>query len=935
MKDDLKTSLRPNCSGESQRDSVSKSRVGAQRLPWEYDHRGFQPQRGCGLLLRNGRKPFGVESHFARLPRVARASQPWALSRNPVGILHRVARTFLAVLLIVAATLAHAQAIALVPEKAPPAIADRQEFQIPDRVQLSGWVGSRIHANDANRMAKIDADRLLEGYRKRPGRQTWDGEHVGKWLHAATLAWANSGNPELRKKLDYVVTELMKCQLEDGYLGTYVEAERWTFWDVWAHKYNLIGLITYMRYTGNMEPISTCRRMADLLRNTFGEAPGQRDILLAGRHIGMAPTSVLEPMLLLYRLTGEPRYLDFSKYILRSWEKPTGPKIISTLLNQKRVDLVGNNKAYEMLSCVNGALEYHRTVGEPEILEAAINAWQDIVDKRLYITGTASYREFFHADFDLPNVNHVGETCVTVTWIQFNAQLLRLTGEARFAEQLERATLNQLFAAQSPDGTGWGYYVEMQGKKPYTSVLDGQCCLSSGPRGVSLIPTYAVSTDADGIVVNLYDRGTAKLVLPERSRDNSNTPKQSTSQRPEGRAPGVPVEMTIDTRYPSDERIRITVTPAEARTFAVKLRIPEWCAKPMLQVNGKAVEANAGTDGYAALRREWRKGDKIDLRLKLEPRVIAGDFKNEGKIAVLYGPLVLASDDALLGGKGQTLSSIGVPGPDLAALRVTPKPAPAELRTWPGAQVFHMNAVARDSECGIHAASDEAKSSRKTSSAQKESTLKRPEGRAPAQFQIGLLPFADAGASGSSYKIWLPYGQVRPSRNLLLDGIELRSRRPHLRDRREDQAFAVRFGGSVVDEFQTIAMTFDRRRAQEDWYAVELEEPVLVAEVVFFHGRTAQDGGWFDASDGKPRIEIKSKPDGDWEPLCELKDYPKTTASNAAGIKGGDRFTCELDKPVQVFGVRIIGKPASGDNPKQNWSSCLELQAFGPRKLNY
>ena len=108
---------------------------------------------------------------------------------------------------------------------------------------------------------------------------------------------------------------------------------------------------------------------------------------------------------------------------------------------------------------------------------------------------------------------NVGETCVTVTWLQFNAQLLRLTGEARFAEQLEHVVLNQLFGAQRCDGSAWGYYVQMEGKKPYSSTLDGHCCLSSGPRGVALIPTFAVSTDADGVVVNLYDAGTAKLNL--------------------------------------------------------------------------------------------------------------------------------------------------------------------------------------------------------------------------------------------------------------------------------------------------------------------------------------------------------------------------------------------------------------------------------------
>src|ERR1051326_6053678 len=82
-------------------------------------------------------------------------------------------------------------AVTLVPEKVTPTIADKQGAQIPDRVRLTGWIGSRVDANEANRLVKLDPARLLEGYRKRPGRQAWDGEHVGKWLHAATLAWVN------------------------------------------------------------------------------------------------------------------------------------------------------------------------------------------------------------------------------------------------------------------------------------------------------------------------------------------------------------------------------------------------------------------------------------------------------------------------------------------------------------------------------------------------------------------------------------------------------------------------------------------------------------------------------------------------------------------------------------------------------------------------
>ncbi|HWD18563.1 MAG TPA: beta-L-arabinofuranosidase domain-containing protein [Verrucomicrobiae bacterium] len=573
------------------------------------------------------------------------------------------------------------------------AVADRQDFTPPDRVQLSGWMGSRVQASESNRLAQMDVDRLLEGYRKRPGRQAWDGEHVGKWLHAATLAWVNSGDPKLRQKLDHVAAELVKCQLPDGYLGTYLDKDRWTDWDVWAHKYNLIGLLTYIKFTGNTNALPACRRMGDLLCRTFGDQPGQRDIIKAGWHVGMAPTSVLEPMVLLYRATGDPRYLDFCAYILRAWEQPNGPKIISTLLTLKRVDKVGNGKAYEMLSCLNGALEYYRIVGDPRLLAACENAWKDIVDNRLYVTGAASYDEVFHDNFDFPNVANVGETCVTVTWLQLNAQLLRLTGEAKYADQLEHVILNQLFGAQKCDGTAWGYYVQMEGKKPYSSDLDGHCCLSSGPRGIALIPTFALSTDADGAVVNLYDAGTAHLIL----RDGS------------------PVTIVTETRYPSDADIRLSVQPASAQSFTVKLRIPSWCQDALLQVNGRKTSLRPDPDGYVAVHRKWKAGDQIHLTLPLGPSVIVGDHKNQGKAVLCYGPLILAADQAL----DPALDSATLAGTNLATLSIQSQLAPASARTWPAARVYSANAL---------------------------------------NGKIRLLPFADAGEAGSTYKVWLPYG---------------------------------------------------------------------------------------------------------------------------------------------------------------------------------
>jgi DUF1680 family protein len=777
-------------------------------------------------------------------------------------------RTFLLTACSAAAAFA---AITPLPEKVAPLVPDVQVSQIPDAVQLTGWIGSRITASEANRLAKIDTDRLLEGYRKRPGRQAWDGEHIGKWLHAATLAWVYTGDENLRRKLDTAVAQLMQCQLEDGYLGTYAPADRWTAWDVWAHKYNLIGLLTYVRYTGNTAPLDTCRRMADLLCRELGDKPGQRDILTAGsQHFGMASTSVLEPMVLLYRFTGEKRYLDFCNYIVRAWEEPNGPHLVSHLLAHDGVNQVGNGKGYEMLSCLNGALELYRTTGDRKLLEAASNAWQDIVDHRLYPTGAATAGELFHEADNMPNVQSVGETCVTVTWLQVNAQLLRLTGQARYAEQLERVITNQLFGAQRPDGAAWGYYVQMEGTKPYSDTLDGHCCLSSGPRGVALIPTFAVSTDAAGIVFNLYDAGAARLVLPD----------------------GGAVSVTTTTLYPSDGHIHIALSPETPRAFAVKLRVPAWCRYYTLQVGSEKIAPQLSPDGYVVVERTWKPGDQLDLNLTLEPHLVKGGPGNEGRVAVMYGPLVLTADTEYLGAFGQQIGTVALASADPAALQITPEPAPPGVRFWPGDQVFRLHAVIRKSANGL--AKD-------------------------TPTDILLVPFAEAGCHGSVYRVWLPLAGA-PHDNVLREG----------RTSRSGPWEPTRYDGSFNDgNPATVADTFEKNKVAKDaWFAVTLLEPAAIKRVVFVHGRTDHDGGWFVTTIGPPRVQVMTAPGGNWETVGLLSDYPATSAGDAASLKNGARFECALPAPMTVIAVRVIGVPASGDNPAQSFATCAELEAY-------
>ena len=207
--------------------------------------------------------------------------------------------------------------------------------------------------------------------------------------------------------------------------------------------------------------------------------------------------------------------MDFARYIVRSWDEPNGPKILASLVENHGVNKTANGKAYEMLSNIVGLCELARATGDRDCLQAAENAWRDIVGKRLYVTGSASMFEHFPGDHELPNTpdKNLCETCVTVTWIQLNLQLLRLTGEAKYGDELERSLYNHLAAAQHPRGDDWSYYTALEGRKPYDKGIT--CCHSSGPRGMALAPQAAYLRGRGGhdLLINTLETSRAEVEL--------------------------------------------------------------------------------------------------------------------------------------------------------------------------------------------------------------------------------------------------------------------------------------------------------------------------------------------------------------------------------------------------------------------------------------
>lgn len=516
--------------------------------------------------------------------------------------------------------------------------------------RYKGWIADRMTINVEKRLLTLDLQMILDPFVNRPGKQWWAGEHVGKFLHAATHAWLFTGDDRLKARVDSAVSTLIDTQLPNGYLGTYNESDQfgqgdgagWNgpVWDVWTHKYVLIGLLTYYRETGHGPSLEASRRAADLMYEIF--VVGKRSMRLASAHQGMAATSLLEPIAILYRLTGEPRYLEFCHAIIEAWEDENDPetwmnedgcRLLTNLLEHGNVYRTANRKAYEMLSNLVGLLELYRVDPDERYLTACTNAWNDIATKRLYITGTASYHEHFTPDHRLPPGQAAGEGCVTVTWLQLTRHLLELTGEVRYADELERTTYNALFAAQSPRSGEVTYFVPLVGRKHYNghdAKLDPpiSCCSSSIPRGIAMIPTFASGALNGKPALLQYIPG--KHVL------------HYTSGNDRGK-----VTLHVSGDYPRKGDFEVEVELEQTAQFALVLRAPAWAPGFEATVGGMTYRPSASR--LIEIERVWSPDDKLRIKIPLQIRRVPDGDKTGNSVAFVRGPQVLATDTAIEG----------------------------------------------------------------------------------------------------------------------------------------------------------------------------------------------------------------------------------------------------------------------------------------------
>lgn len=500
---------------------------------------------------------------------------------------------------------------------------------------LGGFVGVRLDASYQNRILAQDVNRLVEPFRNRTEDRCWQSEFWGKWFTSAVSAYRYRPEPQLKAKLDQAISGLLSTQTPDGYIGNYAANKQLEQWDIWGRKYCMLGLLAYYDLTKDKNTLLAARKLADHLIKELSDKNAL--IVKKGNHHGMAASSVLEPICQLYSRTGDQRYLDFANEIVREWETPDGPQLISKsgVDVAKRFPKPENwfgaeqgQKAYEMMSCYEGLLELYRLTGKTEYRDAVEKTWQNISDTEINISGSGSGVECWFGGKHLQtmHIDHYQETCVTATWIKLSQQLLRLTGEVKYADAIEQTYYNALLGSMYTDGSDWAKYSPLAGQRLQGSEQCGMglnCCVASGPRGLFTLPLTAVMNEKDGISVNFFVNGSYHLLTPA----------------------GKPLEVIQQTDYPVSGSISIKMVVPKEEQLKVRIRIPLWSQQSALTINGQPVE-NVVPGKFAEISRVWKSGDVINLMVDMRGRIVhMGELPEN--IAIIRGPIVLTRDARL------------------------------------------------------------------------------------------------------------------------------------------------------------------------------------------------------------------------------------------------------------------------------------------------
>ncbi|RZJ13501.1 MAG: glycosyl hydrolase [Rubrivivax sp.] len=498
-------------------------------------------------------------------------------------------------------------------------------------------------STDLRYLMALDADRLLAPFVREaglpprsPSYGNWessglDGHMGGHYVSALALMWASTGDPEVKKRLDYVVAELKRCQdaLGNGYIGGVpdgakawgevakgeLKVDNFSVNGRWVPWYNVHKMFAGLRdawvHAGNADARAMLIRMSDwALRLTTPLTDPQMQDMLRAEHGGM--NEVLADVA---EMTGDLRYLALARRFSHQ-------AILQPLSN--RQDKLTGLHANTQIPKVIGFQRIAQIAGEDEGHRAAEFFWRTVVDKRTVAIGGNSVKEHFHPDTDFkPMLNEVEgpETCNSYNMLKLTALLSQASPDVgAYTDYYERTLYNHILASQHPGEGGFVYFTPMrpQHYRVYSQVDQGMwCCVGSGIESHAKHGEFIYAHDGDSLYVNLFIA--SKLDWRERG-----------------------IRVTQSTRFPDEARTRLTVDGMGK--FALKIRYPGWVAPGALKLklNGKPVKVTAKPGSHVELRRDWQAGDVVDvelpMRTTLEPMP---GLKNY--VAVLHGPIVLAA----------------------------------------------------------------------------------------------------------------------------------------------------------------------------------------------------------------------------------------------------------------------------------------------------
>lgn len=522
---------------------------------------------------------------------------------------------------------------------------------------------------ERNQICEVDLWRkFVEQYRiDADAKGGWRCEYWGKMMRGSCMIVEYTGDDNMYLTLENAVRDMLTTQQESGRFSTFPVENEFTGWDIWGRKYVLLGMQYFLDICRDDELseqiiVAMCRH-ADYIIDRIGPTEaGKKPITKATSNwYGLNSCSILEPYVRLYRLTGDQRYFDFATYIISTGFIDNGDLIEIAYADELKPHEYPVVKAYEMMSCFEGLIQYYYLTGIEKYKTAALNFGRKVVENEVSIIGCCgcTHELFDNTVVQQTKTEYPGargtpfpgdtgimqETCVSVTWMKLAEALFELSGDPTYIECIEQTFFNAFLGSLNTHRNLFANRPDMHALQvmpvdsysPLTADKRGKyiggycgfrdrtfygCCACIAGAGVGVIPRIAALENMCGVAINFYMPGTYAV----------NTPS------------GAVLKINSITEYPSDGRVDMTLEIDTPEAFDIAIRIPEWSKNTRLFVNGKRAEVN---EGYVTVSRLWQSGDRIVLELDMTvTRVLPRADALNADILAGYkrGPIVLAAD---------------------------------------------------------------------------------------------------------------------------------------------------------------------------------------------------------------------------------------------------------------------------------------------------